>query len=234
MVTECRRRVRWAGTAAALAVAVQLVGAGPAGADETPVPVPPTVAVTTPVPGALDLTVGPVMIDLDLFPAMDLVNWQTVFGPWGDERLYTLVAGGDAESAAHWQFTGGAFISWGNEPWRVWDATDRRSVSLLPGASGTLRTADHFAAELRFFTQRLTGPSSSWLKVTVTAQNADGTTATVTHRVDGGSSWAASEPLSVPDVRGTAGIQYLTIRLEPVGWGSWRLDDVALDPWRAG
>ncbi|WP_111765872.1 hypothetical protein [Nakamurella deserti] len=226
--------MRWVGAAVALAVAVQLAGAVPAGADETPVPVPPPPTVTATIPGALDVAVGPVTLDLNLFPAMDLVNWNSVFAPWGDERLYTLLVGGDAESAAHWQFSGGAFISWGNEPWRVWNPTDRRSVSLLPGASGTLRTTDHFAAELRFFTQRLTGPSSSWLKVTVTAQNVDGTTATVTHRVDGGASWAASAPLTVPDVRGASGVQYLTLRFEPVGWGTWRLDDVALDPWRSG
>ncbi len=237
-VTEIRRRVRWTGTLIAFLMGAQLAVAGAASADDVVAPPPPPSGdvVVPPTTGGITVTLDPlVSLDVSLFPEMDLVNWATVFAPWGDQRLYTLVAGGDAESSAGWRFTGGAFIGYGNEPWRVWGADDRRSAALLPGSSATLRTTDHFAAELRFFLQRLPGASaSSWLKVTVTAQNTDGSTATVTHRVDGTSSWAASAPLPVPDVRGTAGVQYLTIRFEPVGWGTWRLDDVALDPWRAG
>ena len=230
--------MRGTGALIALLMGAQLAVAGTASADgtATPPPPPPGESVTAPTGSGLTVSLDPLIsLDISLFPEMDLVDWRTVFAPWGDQRLYTLIAGGDAESSARWQFTGGAFIGYGNEPWRVWGTGDRRSAALLPGSSATLRTADHFAAEMRFFVQRLPGASStSWLKVTVTAQNADGTTASVTHRVDGTSSWAASPALAVPDVRGDAGLQYFTIRFEPVGWGSWRLDDVALDPWRSG
>lgn len=243
-------RGRWLAVVAALVLGVQVAGAGTAAADLSPAaPLTAASAAPTPDPNDQDPAApppaGPDLIDLpgpDIplpdpaqFPDMDLINWDTVFAPWGDPRLYTLVAGGDAESGSRWNFTGGGFIAYGNEPWRVWNVADRRSAVLLSGSSATLRTTDHFAAELRFFVQRATTSSSAWLKVTVTAQNADGTTATITHRVEGSTwVWAASDPLPVPDVRGADGVQYLTITFEPIGRGSWRVDDVALDPWRSG
>src|SRR3954453_8662394 len=62
---------------------------------------------------------------------------SAVFAPWGDPAQYVLIAGGAAESSDGWALQSDATVVEGNEPWRVHDASDSRSVQVRSGASAT-------------------------------------------------------------------------------------------------
>jgi hypothetical protein len=59
------------------------------------------------------------------------------FVPWLDPGDYTLVANGALESVDGWALSGNATLAPGNEPWRVGNADDARSLLLASGSSAT-------------------------------------------------------------------------------------------------
>ena len=156
-----------------------------------------------------------------------------IFSPWGDNRYYTPLLGGDAESSRGWDLAGGAAINLGNEPWQVWGVSDRSSVRLTSGSRASLTSPVSLAEDVRFFVQRPSDPGAR-LQVSIRVLSLIGTAQTAVSYLEAGSpGWGASDSYPVPDLLGAFGSQLITVSVVNVGSGTWRVDDVSMDPWRA-
>ena len=160
------------------------------------------------------------------------------FSRWGDSSSYFLVPGGSFEGTAAqvgWTLSGSTLTS-GNEPFHINSTSDDQSLLIDGGGSATspVFCVDSTMPSLRFFV-RQTAPGSD-LKVQGVVTTPRGPLAlTVTDVPDG------SLPSWTP-VR----VNLATNRI-PRGWsvsaalrfvvpssGSWQIDDVYVDPYRAG
>lgn len=160
-----------------------------------------------------------------------------VFLPWLDPASYFLAPRGDFESgAAGWSRTGNASTGSGNEPWNVVGAGDRSSLSLPAGSSATSPSVcvglEH--PTIRFFAQGSGDALTAALRVDVLFEDAAGTVHSLTVGRVAPGDWAATPPFAVvanllPLLPGdhTA----VAFRFTPEGTGSWRIDDVHVDPY---
>ena len=160
-----------------------------------------------------------------------------VFLPWLDVANYVLAPGGAAESADGWTLTGGAGVAPGNEPWNVHGAGDSSSLSLPSGSSATTGAMcvgiEH--PTLRFFAKSSGAGPLSALKVEVLFEDSLGLVDSLTIGYAGPSgSWTPTAPYVVgasllPLLPGSH--TPVAFRFTPQGTGSWRIDDVYVDPY---
>jgi len=161
-----------------------------------------------------------------------------VFVPWLDPANYVLATGGDAESVDGWALDGGARIVPGNEPWRVGSPDDGSSL-LLPSGSSATTGAMCVGLEhptLRFFARTAGDEMLSTLSVEVLFEGLGGALEALSIGVvahDGG--WRPTLPFPVvanllPLLPGER--TAVAFRFTPRG-GSWQIDDVYVDPWKA-
>jgi hypothetical protein len=172
-------------------------------------------------------------------PAPDACGYtgSSVFAPWNDKRLYTLLPDGGFEAgAAGWTLDGNAAAGEGNETFQVGDTADHQSLGLPAGSSATspaicvAKRADVF----RFFA-RTSGDKHSRLAVDVLYTNSRGNSHSLrVAKLRGGDAWAPTRKLGVVLGRAkghgkttTASVQ---LRFTPLGAGDWQMDDVYLDP----
>jgi hypothetical protein len=161
------------------------------------------------------------------------------FLPWADVAHYVIAPNGTFESGASgWSLSGGASVVSGNEPYYVHGAGESKSLALPSGSSATSSAMcvgiEH--PTLRIFA-RNGGAALSTLKVDVLFEDAAGSVHSLTiGHLTGSANWEPSlvMPLVVnllpllPDER-TA----VAFRFTPEGAaGSWRIDDVYVDPYR--
>jgi hypothetical protein len=158
---------------------------------------------------------------------------------WLDPATYVLVPQGTLESTSGWTLSGASRVP-GNEPFFVHGAGEKYSLSLPTGSSATTPTQcvglNH--PTLRFFA-RNTGSPLSVLKVEVLLRDRLGLlTRLPIGAVAGTSSWAPTLPMPVIANLLTLLPGELTpvrFRFTPVGsGGAWQVDDVYVDPYRAG
>lgn len=166
------------------------------------------------------------------------------FAQFGDNSSYFLAPGGSFEDGSHsgW-WTYNAELVAGNEPWDVSESTDSQSMEIDSGGVATSPTfcVDSTMPDFRFFAAQ-DAPGSN-LKVQLVIRDGDSDWAgssvdTVTELSDGSaSSWTAVSPvelssgLNVPaDGSVQAALRFHVTR----GGGSWRIDDLYIDPYRAG
>jgi hypothetical protein len=158
----------------------------------------------------------------------------SVFAPWNDQRLYTLVPdGGFENAAAGWTLAGGAAVTEGNETAQVGGAADHQSLALPAGSSATSPAicVEKHTNVFRLFA-RTDGRRLAGLKVEVLYSNG--------RRAKGGAirageAWAPSRKLGVALGRGKAkgklASASISLRFTPVGEpATWQVDDVYLDP----
>ena len=160
------------------------------------------------------------------------------FAPFGDSRDYVLAADGGFEDATlpGWQLKGGARAADGNEPHYVNDADDRRSLHLPVGASAISPSmcVDLHYPSFRLFARSL-GLSPGKLKVEVVypdVHNADWKTVA---QIGSRSDWFLSGDMALtPEIGGSAaGPRRVALRFSATGLaGSWKVDDVFIDPRR--
>jgi hypothetical protein len=166
--------------------------------------------------------------------------WEKPFLPWADPASYVLAPTGTLESARDWTLDGGADRVRGNETFYVHGADEAWSLALPPGSSATTAPIcvglDH--PTLRFFA-RNDGSRLSTLVVEVRFEDAAGEVRSLTiGALVGGPCWQPSPPLPVvanllPLLPGER--TPVEFRFRPLGGGgSWRIDDVYVDPWRHG
>jgi hypothetical protein len=190
---------------------------------------------------ALGVAASPASAGLGI--ACPVPYFQT-FHPWGDGAYYAYAPNGGLESGATgWTLTGGAAVVPGSESFSVHSTADRYSLSLPAGSSATTppMCVSLFSGKMRLFASN-TGASSSHLRVQVVY---GGGTASLLGLVGStlglsdvasltaGSDWQPSA--AVPMLGGQLPLltQYVQFRFTPAdASGSWRIDDVYLDPLR--
>ena len=158
------------------------------------------------------------------------------FAPWNDDAQYNLAPGGSFEGGAgSWSLTGGASLVSGNEPWKVNNGGDSRSLRLPPGATATSPVIcvglEH--PSLRFFAKNNRALLST-MTVEVITETSLGIKAAVPIGVllpNG--SWKPSPKIWVianllPLLPGEHTPVQFTVR--SVGLGTWWVDDFYVDP----
>jgi hypothetical protein len=166
------------------------------------------------------------------------------FLAFSDPNGYVLAPGGSFEGGlAPWATTGAASIVEDNEPWRVGGPDHHRALSLAPGA--TAQTApmcvDSSFPAFRLFA-RGTANRKTPLNVQVILLDARGATLskqTVQTDTQLAGGWRVIEPLALyPTITSSSGAPInvatrMALRFStPADGGSWRIDDVYVDPWR--
>jgi hypothetical protein len=160
------------------------------------------------------------------------------FSGWGDSSDYFLVPGGSFEGTpaqVGWTLSG-ATLTPGNEPFHLNGATDDQSLVIGDGGSATSPAfcVDSTMPSLRFFV-RQTVPGSD-LKIQGVAQTPRGPVSlTLADLRDGSlSSWTAVQ-VTVETNRIPKGFSIgAALRFVVPASGSWQIDDVYVDPYRAG
>jgi hypothetical protein len=164
------------------------------------------------------------------------------FAPWNDYANYALAPNGGFESGSTgWTLSGGAKVVSGNESFYVRSSLDRYSLSLPAGSSATTAPMciQLFSGHMRFFTANA-GASSSRLKVQVLYNGGVGSLLGSVGRllglsevgyVSSGAKWQPTPQIgmlggTLPLL--TSSVQFRFTAVDSVG--SWRIDDVYLDP----
>ena len=161
------------------------------------------------------------------------------FLPWGDIANYTPLRGGNLEGALRgWRLEDGARVVEGNEPFHVGRKQDTRALLLPEGSQVTTAAIcvglGHPA--MRFFVKRTSDSLLATLRVEVLFEDAHDAVHALTIAVlAAGAEWQPTPLVPVvvnllpllPDDR-TA----IAFRLTPQD-GSFRVDDLYVDPWRA-
>jgi hypothetical protein len=159
------------------------------------------------------------------------------FLPWLDPMSYVLAPNGGFESGASgWKLSGGAAVGAGNEPWSVHDDGDTRSLSLPAGSSATSSPMCIGIDRplLRLFVKRTSGTLLSTLKIEVLYEGASGDLNVTSLGVLAlGSNWQPTLPAPIlasllPVIDGDTSV--VAFRFTPMS-GSWRVDDVYVDPY---
>jgi hypothetical protein len=163
-------------------------------------------------------------------------SFSQPFTPWLDPASYVLAPGGTFEDgASSFDVTGDAATVAGNEPFYVHGAGESTSLRLPSGSSATTASMcvgiEH--PTLRFFARRDSGVIST-LKVEVLFEDALGSVHAVTigSVVSGG--WAPTVQMPVvanllpllPGDRTAVAFRFTA------NGGTYRIDDVYVDPWR--
>jgi len=166
------------------------------------------------------------------------------FLQWLDPLPYTLLPGGDFESAAAgWKLTGGARVVDGNEPFFVTKRTDSHSLLLPPGSSATSPTMcmGLVLPVVRYFSTG--GNLLSYLRVEAVYEDPRGRERSIDLLPPGlpTKSWTPSLPaLQLMGLLNVLTLDGLTseiaLRFTPkgtlLGSGTWRVDDIYVDPWK--
>jgi hypothetical protein len=160
-----------------------------------------------------------------------------------DPLPYTLVPGGNFESGASgWKLSGGARVADGNEPWNA-SGPGRHSLLLPQGSSATSppMCMGLVLPVVRFFSTG--GATLSYLQVDALYTDAAGRQRSVTLLPIGlpSKSWIPNLPmLQLAGALNALTLNGLTteisLRFTPrgvlLGSGTWRIDDVYVDPWK--
>ena len=156
------------------------------------------------------------------------------FVPWSDFASYALMQGGSFENGASgWLLAGGARVVTGNESYRVTAATDSHSLAIPTGGAAT---TPPFCVSLtrptiRFFASN-NGSSASRLRVKVVFRSVLGVLGILDGgTVAAGSAWQPS-PIMLATLNAPLGSNSVQLTFFPSdNTGSWRIDDVYVDPW---
>ena len=162
---------------------------------------------------------------------------------WLDPLPYTLVPGGDFESgAAGWKLSGGARVVDGNEPFHV-GGGGSKSLLLPAGSSATSPTMcmGLVLPVVRYFSTG--GNLLSYLRVEAVYTDPSGRQRSIDLLPAGlpTKSWAPSLPavqlMGLLNVLTLDGLTSdIALRFTPkgtlLGAGTWRIDDVYVDPWK--
>ncbi|HEX3976646.1 MAG TPA: hypothetical protein VHW96_10300 [Solirubrobacteraceae bacterium] len=160
------------------------------------------------------------------------------FSKWGDSSNYFLVPGGSFEGTpaqVGWTLSGATLTS-GNEPFHINSITDDQSLLISNGGSATSPAlcVDSTMPSFRFFV-RQTAPGSD-LKIQGVVQTPRGPLSmTLADLPDGSlSSWTPVQ-VTVETNKIPKGFSIAAaMRFVAPGSGGWQIDDVYVDPYRAG
>jgi hypothetical protein len=161
-----------------------------------------------------------------------------------DPLPYTLLPGGDFESGAQgWKLSGGARVAAGNESFFATSAGDTRSLVLPPGSSATSPTMcmGLVLPIVRFFSSG--GALLSYMQVEALYTDASGRQRSIVLLPVGlpSKTWIPNLPmLQLGGALNALTLNGLTseiaLRFTPrgllFGSGTWKVDDIYVDPWK--
>lgn len=173
----------------------------------------------------------------DSAPSCDTQVFSQPFVPWGDVASYTLNPGGSFENgAAGWSLKG-ASVAGGNEPFFVTSKRDRRSLALPDGSAAVSAPIcvgiEH--PDIRFFASA--SNVTARLAVDVLFEDGAGNVLSAAiGTVTGSSDWAPTGPFPIfanllPLLPGNH--TAVAFRFRATG-GSFRIDDLYVDPYQRG
>jgi len=163
--------------------------------------------------------------------------YTKAFSQFNDRMNYKLVENGDFESTpTGWTLRNGAKVVSGNEPWKVGGNNHGRSLSLPKGSTAISAPVCVGLAEptVRFFAQKQSGLLST-LAVTVYVKTSLGLVVPLPIGIVlGNGQWKPSAPMLIlanllpllPPDRTAVAFGFTPIL------GSWKIDDVYVDPMR--
>jgi hypothetical protein len=164
------------------------------------------------------------------------------FSPWRDYAKYAFVPNGGFESGSNgWTLSGGAKVVTGNESFFVHGSQDRYALSMPAGSTATTppMCISLFSGKMRFFAAN-SGNSASRLKVQIFYNGGVGSLLGGVGRllglsefgyVSGASAWQPSPAIGM--LGGTLPLLTSSVQFRfsaPNDGGSFRIDDVYLDP----
>jgi hypothetical protein len=163
-----------------------------------------------------------------------------VFLPWADAASYTLAPGGSFEnSSSHWTLVGASRDTADNEPFHVTGANDHSSLSISDGgtALSPAMCVGLGEPDARVFFKQTRGLPGATLQVDVLFDDVTGTTQAQTIAELGvAQQWRLSpQLLTMANLLPTigAGSTAIAFRFTAIG-GSFKVDDLYVDPWSRG
>ena len=121
-----------------------------------------------------------------------------------------------------------------NEPWKV-AGSGAYSLKIPAGTSVTTPEMCVASTEdsTRFFYKSPGAGQTVLVSIKVT-NSVTGQVWTTAFQLNNGplNAWAVTPRIALPDIRGTQGVENLSITLTPQGTGAWQIDDVFVDPSR--
>lgn len=181
--------------------------------------------------------------------ACEPIATTQAFQAFGDSSEYFLAPNGGVESgSAGWTLTNASVVS-GNESYFLNGKGDSRSIAIAPGgrAVSAAFCVDTTRTGFRFFAQQAASPSAPDLLVSIRWVGPDGLTRVLrVDRLAGANyrSWAPSR-FWAPQLAAqlfkrlgfteedTASVR-LVFQVEREAGPGWRIDDLYIDPFRAG
>jgi hypothetical protein len=164
-------------------------------------------------------------------------SYSQVFLPWGDPASYTPAPGGDFErNASHWTLVAASRDNGDNEPWNVSGANDHASLKISDGgtALSPAMCVGLGEPDSRVFFKQTGGLPGATLQVDVLFDDVTGTTQAQTIAELGvAPTWTLSpQMLTMANLLPTigAGGTAVAFRFTAIG-GSFKIDDLYVDPW---
>jgi hypothetical protein len=163
-----------------------------------------------------------------------------VFLPWADPASYTPAPGGSFEKGnGHWTLVGASRDTADNEPYRVGGAADHSSLAIADGgtALSPAMCVGLGEPDSRVFFKQTGGLPGATLQVDVLFDDVTGTTQAQTVAELGvAPAWVLSpQILTMANLLPTlgAGSSAVAFRFTAIG-GSFKIDDLYVDPYRNG
>jgi hypothetical protein len=150
------------------------------------------------------------------------------FAAMGDPSFYTLSANGSLEQGTGgWLFNAGSKITSGDDPYDLTAGKDTHALSLPAGSSAWNLVTCQIGLQppLRFAAIN-TGDQSAVLEVDALSGNPTAPTVSPIAFVPSTSTWQVVSPIQFAVPVGALGF-----RFTPTG-GSWKIDDVYVDPYK--
>ena len=208
----------------------------------------------------LSIGVGPAAANSTPLGSTQIVSteqsWQTCqdpliespYAPFGDSRDYVLAPGGSFEQPGTpgWQLSAGASVAPGDDTFTAADKiiTSHADGSMLQLSSGATAISPAMCVDLnyplfRFTSRAITTPDDAEIQVEVVYPNASNPAFEELKKFDGrqgdfkASKWYVSDEIDLkPDLGGSqSGGRLAALRFTALK-GTWRIDDVYVDPRR--
>lgn len=186
------------------------------------------------------LALGAGSANASLLPAdgagCDDYAYSQVFLPWADPANYTLAPGGNFEKRAQWTLIAASRDSNDNEPFKVGGATDHSSLEISDGgtALSPAMCVGIGEPDSRVFFKQTGGLPGALLQVDVLFDDASGATQAQTIAELGvAQQWRLSpQLLTMANLLPTVGAasSAVAFRFTAIG-GSFKIDDLYVDPW---
>jgi hypothetical protein len=180
-------------------------------------------------------TIGATQVSAEEIPCAPR-TLSKAFSQWGDMNDYFVVSDGTFEAGAPtWKLDRGVSVAAKLQAtWKVNGAAHNFGLSIARGGRARAPQTCLTVGEESFrFFYRAPAVKGATMVVTVKSSSDMGSaTSSITLTSNGTTAWAVSPPVAIPNVLGEDYQQYVDISFAAAG-GTWAIDDVMVDPFKA-